>query len=146
MQHGYIQKLMDLIDIIGEEAFEEFFDELVTMYMYTINTLVFNYEDNMYDQLWAFENFKRCIPFTFDVLGHVILHEDPTEQRESIFFNDCSLKDHFGFNSGIDFLEALDTVELLLEIGEGEGHTQLYEHRYADLIIRTIQERVKNTA
>lgn len=49
MEQGYIDKLMDLIDVLGEEAYEEYFDELATMYMYTFNSFVFSCEDHYND-------------------------------------------------------------------------------------------------
>lgn len=56
-----------------------------------------------------------------------------------------SYRDYFSFDSGIDFMECLQTMELLFQIGEGEAHEQFYSHTYSQLILRTITRNIQNT-
>ena len=50
LENGYIQKLFEVQEILGEEVFEEHFEELTTMFTYTLNAMIFGSEElMMYD-------------------------------------------------------------------------------------------------
>lgn len=45
LENGFIQKLFEVIDILGPEVYEEYFDNLTTMISYAINALIFGVEE-----------------------------------------------------------------------------------------------------
>ena len=125
LELDYIDKLLEIVEILGEEVFEEFFDDLAMMYTYTFNAMIFGRaEDSYNEQKMAYECFKNAMPFLVDILAHVIIHNDDTEEsaRDSLNWTEVSLRDPFNFESAIDFNEALQTMELFLAMGEGVAH------------------------
>ena len=41
LEMGFCQKIFEVIDILGEEVYEEHFDDLTTMISYALSALVF---------------------------------------------------------------------------------------------------------
>ena len=131
--------MWEVIDSLGEEVFEEFFDDLSTMYIYTLNTIAIHMEDD--DSSFYYTHFEKSTPFLMDVMAHMILQFPDPEGGGSYapwIDEDEPAIDYFNFDSDSDFMEALQTVELLCHMSEGGAHEQFYSHRHSDLIIQTI--------
>ena len=95
---------------MGEEAFEEHFDQLATMYIYSFHAMLLSFEDPCIhsDQLLNWDNFDKVLPFVMDIAGHLLLHHDDTDDDiSSTYWLSDQMKDYFSFDSGVDWSEIM---------------------------------------
>ena len=113
------------------------------MVCYTINAMIFsNADDLLSDINFKYEGLEKAVPYLTDVLAYLIINQDPDSE---IHWFDEGSRDYFSFDCGVDFIEILQSLELLLTLGEGIAHDQFFSHRHADLILSFIMKNVQNT-
>ena len=113
------------------------------MVCYTINSMIFsNADDLLSDINFKYEGLEKAVPYLTDVLAYLIINQDPDSE---IHWFDEGSRDYFSFDCGVDFIEILQSLELLLTLGEGIAHDQFFSHRHSDLIISFIMKNVQNT-
>lgn len=137
-----------MIDNIGEEVYEEFFEQLAGMYAYSLNVMVFSNEEFLI--LTDIEEretgmYARAIPFLMDILVHLILNYDEDEDVEWID-EDGEMIDHFALNPEVDMMEVLSSMELLFGLYHSDLHKQFFKHKHCDLVLKTIFNSLKQTA
>ena len=87
------------------------------MYTNTIHTMVIGQaEEGFLDVEQAYECFKSVMPFIIDVLIRSFNCYQSDDQEP------------FTFENGIDFAECLQTIEIIMAMGESGAQKQFFEH------------------
>ena len=114
--------LLEAVEVIGEEVFTEYFDDLAGMYTYALNSLVTNDCDTlMLDQSAWYESLAKAMPFLMNVMAHIILQFDESQGPINHNHISESSPDYFAFDLAIDTMEVLNTMEMLFGISEGQA-------------------------
>ena len=82
-----------MVEVLGEEIFEEFFEQLAAVYTYTLNIMLYSNEEQLfYDQGDNSHQYQKTVPFLMDVLAHIIRHHDDLEDIQWV---DENTQDYF---------------------------------------------------
>lgn len=91
------------------------------------------------------EQYLKSLPFLIDVLAHEI--QNSNNAHESIQWVDDTTRDYFKFSSEvIDFIEVLQTMEVIFGLSEGDAQEIFFNHRHSDLILTTVFTKLQLTA
>ena len=141
-----IDALFESIETLGEEVYEENFDNLANMYCYAFGAVTFEYHEEcfMEEDDEPYETFRKILPYFMSVLAHLQMHR-PVEDMEHIFGGIDSI-DYFNFDSEIEVMELFQTMEVLFQIGDEQAYDDFIQSPHCDMLIKTIMELLKKSS
>ena len=88
----YINKLFEAIETLGEDIYEEFFEQVAGICCYSLNVMLWSSEDSL---MFSDDRnrFSKAVPFLLDVLSHMIIHFD--EELDIEWIDDGTIRDYF---------------------------------------------------
>ena len=47
MDANFVERMFEAFEILGEEAFEEFFEEMASIFSYVLNSIIYNNDEGL---------------------------------------------------------------------------------------------------